>query len=131
MEHRVACFAKNFANLQFCAELSNVSLSLFCKNVRFAFFIPQKILERPSFRCHESLKCRVSNGMESHGLNLFLRMRENVEQGLGHLFITTSDSHFFSKTNLKQHIFKNKNAIKIIQIYCKCLEKLICVKITI
>ena len=56
MEHRVACFAKNFANLQFCAELSNVSLSLFCKNVRFAFFIPQKILERPSFPMSRKFK---------------------------------------------------------------------------
>ena len=58
-------------------------------------------------------------------------MRKRVKQGLGHLFITTSDSHFFNKINLKQHLFKNKNTIKIIQIYCKCLEKLIFVKITI
>ena len=67
--------------------------------------------------------------MESNGYNLFLRIRERVEKGLGHLFITKSDSYFFNKTNLKQHLFKNKNAIKMIEIYCKCLEKLNCVKI--
>ena len=28
-----------------------------------------------------------------------------VEKGLGHLFITSSSSHFFNKTNFEQYMF--------------------------
>ena len=42
------------------------------------------------FCCHKISKQRVANGAESNGLDLFLRIREIVEQGLEHLVITSS-----------------------------------------
>ena len=39
------------------------------------------------------------------GLNLFSRLREIVEKGLEHLFIISSSSHFFTKTNLEQYLY--------------------------
>ena len=44
---------------------------------------------------------------------VFLRVRVIVEKGLGHLFITSSSSHFFNKTDFPQYLFKyciNSNA---------------------
>ena len=44
-----------------------------------------------------------------YGLNLLSRLREIVEQGLKHLFITSNSAHFFTKINLEQlaYLFKN------------------------
>ena len=40
------------------------------------------------FRYHKIVKRGFAYGEESNGMNLFLRIREKVKQGLGHLFIT-------------------------------------------
>ena len=37
---------------------------------------------------------------------VFSRIRGMVEKGLGTLFITSSISHFFNKTDFKQYLFK-------------------------
>ena len=42
---------------------------------------------------------------QRYGFNLFLRIREIVEQDLGHLLITSSSSYFFNKTDLEQYFF--------------------------
>ena len=54
------------------------------------------------FFCHER---RVAKREESNGLNLYSRISKIVEQSLGHLLITSSSSHFFSKTDLEQYLF--------------------------
>ena len=41
---------------------------------------------------------------------VFLRIKEIVENGFGHLFITSSSSHFFNKTDFEQYLL-SKNAI--------------------
>ena len=44
---------------------------------------------------------------------------EIVQQGLGRLFITTSSSHFFNKTNYEQHLF---NVLQLSR-FCHLFEK--------
>ena len=48
----------------------------------------------------------VADGTKSKELNLFLRISVIVKQGLGHLFISSSSSHFLNKTDLEQYRFK-------------------------
>ena len=36
---------------------------------------------------------------------VFLQITRTEEQGLGHLFITSSSSHFFNKTDFEQYLF--------------------------
>ena len=43
---------------------------------------------------------------ESNGLNLILQTREIVRKGLGHVFITSSSSHFFNQSYVKPYLFK-------------------------
>ena len=43
-----------------------------------------------------------TQGVETNGLNLFFANKGIVEQDLGHLSITSSSSHFFNNTDLKQ-----------------------------
>ena len=38
--------------------------------------------------------------------NVFLQIKGIVEKDLGHLFITSSSSHFFNKTNFERYLFK-------------------------
>ena len=66
------------------------------------FDILQVILQNHPFLMSRSSKRRIANGTESNGLNLFLRIREIVEHGLGHLFITSSHS-LFNKTDIELH----------------------------
>ena len=47
---------------------------------------------------------KVFNGTESNGVNLLSQIRGIVENSLGHLFITSSSSHFFNKTDLELYI---------------------------
>ena len=42
--------------------------------------------------------------------SLFLRIKEIVEKGLGDLFITSSSSYFFNKTDIDQHLFTNSQS---------------------
>ena len=53
-------------------------------------------------------KCRVTNGIRSQA-DLFSRIREIVEQGLGQLFITIlgtfGRSHVFNEPDLEQYLF--------------------------
>ena len=51
------------------------------------------------------MKSRVAGEIESNKFNIILRIREIVEQGLGHLFVTSSCSLFFNKTDFKQYLF--------------------------
>ena len=43
-----------------------------------------------------------------------------VEKGLGHVFIASSSSHFFNKTDLEQYLFNNKFEKKL-QNFPHCL----------
>ena len=56
--------------------------------------------------CHKFAKCRAAIGTESNGLNLIFENKGNEKKGLGHLFITSSSSHFFNKTDFEQYLFK-------------------------
>ena len=87
-DHRIA-YSKQIIDNQ-------TSRSVFCK--RF---------QSHSFLYHEISKRKVANGTESSGLNLFLADKRNSEHGLEHLFITSSSSHFFNKTDLKQYLDLN------------------------
>ena len=66
------------------------------------FDILQEILQSYLFLMSRKLKRKVANGTESNGSNLFLQIKGIVEQGLRHLFISSSSSHFFSKIDLEQ-----------------------------
>ena len=84
IKHRVSYSAKNY---QF-------AISFFGdRTLRFLF--ESNFPKTFCFWCHERLKLRIVNGAESNGLDLFLLIREIVEQGFGHLFITLNSSHFF------------------------------------
>ena len=49
----------------------------------------------------KNLKRRIANGTESNRLNVFLPIRLIiVKQDLGHLYVTTSSSHFFNISDL-------------------------------
>ena len=50
------------------------------------------------------MKCKVVKGTKLNGLNLHLQIKGIVEKGLEHLFITSSNSNFFYKTNFKKYI---------------------------
>ena len=78
IKHRVPYSARNFAKTSFFVVIR-------FRNVRW-----------PMVR-----------NTESNGLNLFLRVREIVEKGLRHLFITSNRSYFFNKIDFKQYLFKN------------------------
>ena len=53
------------------------------------------------------MKRRVANGTKSRRLSrsIFVQKEEN---GLGHLFITSSSSYFLNKTDFELHLSKNK-----------------------
>ena len=68
----------------------------------------EKLLKVILFKFHKLLKCRLAKGTESIELNIFSRTRGRMEQGLGHLSITSSSSHFFNKTDLEQYLSKLK-----------------------
>ena len=67
--------------------------------------ILQEILQAILFWCHKTSKRRVAKSAESNGLNLFSRKMGIVEQGLEQLFVTSSSSYFFNKTDLEQYLF--------------------------
>ena len=56
--------------------------------------------------CHKLSKRGVINGTKLNELNVLSRIREIVKQGLRDLFIASSSSHFFNKTNHDQYLFK-------------------------
>ena len=49
----------------------------------------------------------VVNGTVSKGLNMFSKIRRIGEQGLENLFITSSSSNFFNKTELQDRSIMN------------------------
>ena len=63
----------------------------------------------------QSILFLMSRNVETHGcqwygtgpsrINLFSAERRIVNQGLGHLFTTSSSSHFFYKIDFKQYLF--------------------------
>ena len=53
------------------------------------------------------LRNSEKQGCQWYGLNLFVRIRGIAHQGFGHLFITSSSSHFFNKTHHEQYLFKH------------------------
>ena len=57
-----------------------------CRISNAMFDILQEILKSHSFLKSRKFKTQVCQ-TESNGLNLFLRIKDIVEQGLGHLFI--------------------------------------------
>ena len=65
------------------------------------------------FLMTQNFEFMAANGMESNRLNLFLQTRGIDEQGLGHLIITSSSSHFFNETDLKQYryLFNTRSSI--------------------
>ena len=69
---------------------------------------------------YQIAKCRVANGTYSNGLKHFLRIRETVEKGLRHLFISSSSYHFFKKPILSsisygKKVFLFKKPTKLFQ----------------
>ena len=96
---------RNFNNRTLCC--------LFCKKLRICksfcriisamFDFCKKFCKVILFWCHKISKCRIANGTKSNGLHLFSRIRRI---SLGHLFITSSGSHFFNKTDLERYLFK-------------------------
>ena len=58
------------------------------------------------FSRRKSSKRSVVNDTELNGLNLFLRIKGIVEQGLANLFITSSSSHLISHTAATDKILK-------------------------
>ena len=58
------------------------------------------------FLMSQNFETQVANNTESQGINQFLRIKEIVEQGLGHLFIASSSSHFFNKTDFERYLLK-------------------------
>ena len=54
----------------------------------------------------QNCKMMVANGTESNELNRIFANKGNCGKVLGHLFITSSNSHFFNKTDLEQYLFK-------------------------
>ena len=58
------------------------------------------------FLMSRNFETQVANNTESQGINQFLRIKEIVEQGLGHLFIASSSSHFFNKTDFERYLLK-------------------------
>ena len=81
----------NFMNRQFLAELAT-RCSILRKKFR------QVIL----FWCHEMYKCRIANATESNS-GTYFRNQENSGTRFEHLFLTSSGSHFFNKTDFEQH----------------------------
>ena len=78
------------------------------KQSKIALLILQEILHtHPRLMSRKFKKHNYQKYTESNGLNLFSRLREIVEQGLGHLFIASSSSHFFSKKDLGQYLFNS------------------------
>ena len=54
------------------------------------------------FVMSQNCEMQVGNGTESNGLTrIFANYKGNLEKGLGHLFITSSSSHFFDKTDFE------------------------------
>ena len=78
------------------SRLSNIALLILQQIFQSFFFF---------FCYHKVSKRRVTNGTKSNGLNLFLRIREIIEQGLGHLFCL-STSHFFNKIDFDDYLVK-------------------------
>ena len=54
---------------------------------------------------------QVANGTESNGLKRTFAKRGIAEKGLEHLFITSSNSQFFNKTDLEQYLFKEREKL--------------------
>ena len=50
-------------------------------------------------------------GMESTGEIPFLQIKGIGEKYMGHLFITSSISHFFNKTDFEQYLFNEKKFV--------------------
>ena len=48
--------------------------------------------------CPEIAKCSVANATKSKGLKRIFANKGNLEKDAGHLFITSSSSHFLNKT---------------------------------
>ena len=48
---------------------------------------------------------------QTEGLNVFLRIRGMVKQGLGSSLITSSCSHFVNENDLEQYLFKMSQSI--------------------
>ena len=65
--------------------------------------ILQEILQSLPFLISRNFETWVANDTESNVLNRIFANKGIVEQGWGHLFITSSNSHFFNKTDLEQY----------------------------
>ena len=51
---------------------------------------------------------------ESNGLNLFSLIKVKLEQSMLHLFIYSSNSHFFNQIHFEQYLFES---VGITQLY--------------
>ena len=54
-------------------------------------------------------------GCQEYGvkrIKKFFANKGTVEKDLGHLFITTSNSHFFNKSDFEQYFFEKKNFVE-------------------
>ena len=94
--NKTCATTKQIANLQNFLQNKQRAVQYFAINFKKSFF----------FWCHKSSKCKTPKCTESKRLNQFSRFRGIVKQGLRHLFITSSNSHFFHKTDLELYLFK-------------------------
>ena len=47
-----------------------------------------------------------------------LQIKKIVEKGLRHLFVTSSSSHFFNKTDFEQYLFNENAIVTILPQFC-------------
>ena len=94
------CMKSSICKISFriCNEMFDYQISRFryCK----------KFCKDIIFWCHKILKRQVAIGAESNKLYLFFQLKSIVKQGLGHIFVISSSSYFFNKTDPKLHLFK-------------------------
>ena len=77
-------------------------------SVVIAFLTLRKFLQNYAFCDVTKLRnAGLPTVIESIGLNRIFANKGNREKRFGHLFITSSCSHFFNKTDFEQYLFKN------------------------
>ena len=60
-------------------------------------------------------------GAESNGVNCILMDKENRGEILVNLFITSSSSHFFNKTNFEHYFLSSSRDVKMLVFFFLCV----------
>ena len=105
-------FAKFLAEYQtsrclFCKKVCRLAISCKKSNAMFDYRTLRCLFCKKNLPSNPFLNSRKfeTRGCQWNGFNIFSRIRGIVEQGLGHLFIDSSSSRFFKKTDLEQYFF--------------------------